>query len=66
MRSVPGESIARAHTLYENRRGPQSTKDMRGHINAAHADASALKATAVLSDYLNRWNGVERRHLAEG
>ena len=65
MRTARGEPIARAHALYEQRRSPQSTKDMRGHINAAHADTSALKATAVLSDYLNRWNGVERRHLPE-
>jgi tetratricopeptide (TPR) repeat protein len=37
---------------------------MRGHLDAAHADASALRATAVLSDYLNRWNGVQRPHVA--
>ena len=65
MRTARGESLALAHTLYENRRNPQSTQEMRGHIDAAHADASALRATAVLSDYLNRWNGVEKRHLAD-
>lgn len=64
MRTDRGEPIARATTLYHNRRSPQSTQDMRGHLDAAHADTSALRATAVLSDYLNRWNGVQRPHLA--
>jgi tetratricopeptide (TPR) repeat protein len=64
MRTARGEPIARAQALYHNRRSPQSTQDMRGHLDAVHADASALRATAVLSDYLNRWNGVQRPHLA--
>jgi tetratricopeptide (TPR) repeat protein len=65
MRTVRGQSIAHAQALYENRRNPKSTQDMRGHLDAAHADTSALRATAVLSDYLNQWNGVGRRHLPE-
>jgi len=51
-----GNSIARARAIYEKRLSPQSTQQMRGHLEGGAAEASALIATSVLCDYLNRWN----------
>jgi tetratricopeptide (TPR) repeat protein len=51
-----GNSIARARAIYDKRLSPQSTRQMRGHLESSAAESSALIATSVLCDYLNRWN----------
>jgi adenylate cyclase len=58
-----GESIAQARTLYDKRLSPQSTQQMRGLLEASAAEASALAATTVLCDYLNRWNNAGRAEV---
>lgn len=49
-------SIARARAIYDGRLDPRGTQRMRGHLEDHAADSSALLATSVLCDYLNRWN----------
>jgi adenylate cyclase len=51
-----GNSIARARAIYDKRLTPQGTQQMRGHLEGSAAESSALLATSVLCDYLNRWN----------
>jgi adenylate cyclase len=51
-----GNSIARARAIYEGRLDATRTRAMRDHLDTAAADSSALSATSVLCDYLNRWN----------
>jgi tetratricopeptide (TPR) repeat protein len=60
-----GNSIARAHAIYETRLNPQRTREMREHLDTAAADSSALAATSVLCDYLNRWNDAGPREVAK-
>jgi adenylate cyclase len=51
-----GDSIARAQAMYDQRLDPTRTRAIRDLLDTAAADSSALSATSVLCDYLNRWN----------
>ncbi len=51
-----GESVARASAIYDKRLTPQSTRQMRGLLEASHHETAVFHATSVLCDYLNRWN----------
>lgn len=70
MASGSNDGLARARTLYNQKLTPESTKQMRGllepHAAAPQgtAEAPALLATTVLCDYLNRWNGADKTHVA--
>jgi adenylate cyclase len=57
-------SIARARAIYDKRLSPQRTQQMRGHLEASAAESSALLATSVLCDYLNRWNDAGPAEVA--
>jgi adenylate cyclase len=57
------ESLARARTLYDGRLSPERTRQMRGLLQTASSEASALAATSTLCDYLNRWNNATRTHV---
>jgi len=59
-----GDSIARARAIYDRRLSPQRTQEMRGLLQASAAETSALIATAVLCDYLNRWNDAGPAEVA--
>ena len=59
------DSIARARAIYDGRLNPQSTQQMRGHLEQHAAESSALIATSVLCDYLNRWNGAGAPEVAK-
>lgn len=58
-------SIARARAIYDGRLHARGTKRMRGHLEAHAADSSALLATSVLCDYLNRWNDAGETEIAK-
>lgn len=61
-----GDAIARAAALYEKRLNPQSTMEMRGHLEGAvEPESAALLATSVLCDYLNRWNSAGADEIAK-
>lgn len=60
-----GSSIARARALYDKRLSPQRTQQMRGHLETSAAESSALIATSVLCDYLNRWNDAGAAEVAK-
>jgi adenylate cyclase len=59
-----GGSIARARAIYDKRLSPEATQQMRGHLEHSAAESSALIATSVLCDYLNRWNDANEEHVA--
>lgn len=58
-------SIARARAIYDGRLDPRGTQQMRGHLEDHAADSSALLATSVLCDYLNRWNDAGGAEIAK-
>ena len=58
-------SIARARAIYDGRRDARGTQRMRGHLESHAADSSALLATSVLCDYLNRWNDAGETEIAK-
>jgi tetratricopeptide (TPR) repeat protein len=58
-------SIARARAIYDGRLDARGTKRMRAHLEAHAADSSALLATSVLCDYLNRWNDAGESEIAK-
>ncbi|HWD56752.1 MAG TPA: tetratricopeptide repeat protein [Stellaceae bacterium] len=60
-----GNAIARARAIYDGRLNPQSTQQMRGHLEASAAESSALIATSALCDYLNRWNDAGSDEVAK-
>ena len=60
-----GNSIAQARAIYEQRLNPERTRQMREHLDHAVADSSALAATSVLCDYLNRWNDADADEVAK-
>jgi len=49
----------RARALYEQRVTPQRARQMRRLL----AESSALMATTVLCEYLNRWNNLDRAEM---
>jgi len=59
-----GNSIARARAIYDKRLTPEATQQMRGHLEGSAAESSALLATSVLCDYLNRWNNAGADEIA--
>jgi adenylate cyclase len=59
-----GNSVARARAIYDTRLSPQKTQQMRGLLEASAAETSALLATSVLCDYLNRWNDAGPAEVA--
>jgi len=59
------DSVARARAIYDKRLNPQATQQMRGHLEQHAAESSALIATSVLCDYLNRWNGAGTAEVAK-
>jgi len=59
------QGIARAQAIYETRLNPDRTREMREHLDAAAAESSALNATSVLCDYLNRWNDAGADEVAK-
>jgi adenylate cyclase len=60
-----GNSIARAQAIYNGRLDETRTRAMRDHLNTVAADSSALAATSVLCDYLNRWNDAGSDEVAK-
>ena len=60
-----GESFRRARGLYEERRSPQTTREMRQLLTEASHEASLLRAITLACDYLNCWNGATVAELDE-
>src|SRR5579872_4814471 len=57
--------VARARAIYDKRLSPEGTRQMRGHLETHAAESSALIATSVLCDYLNRWNDAGAAEVAK-
>lgn len=63
-----GNSFARADSLYEKPVTPHRTREMRGLLNQSAAETAAMHATAVMCEYLNRWNDAgpaQQQHAEE-
>jgi tetratricopeptide (TPR) repeat protein len=61
-----GDPIARARAIYDRRLTAQGTQQMRGELGGlSDAESSALLATSVLCDYLNRWNDAGADEVAK-
>jgi adenylate cyclase len=51
-----GESFHRARELYDERRSPQTTREMRELLTAARHETSLIHAITLVCDYINHWN----------
>lgn len=60
-----GESFRRARRLYDERRSPQTTREMRQLLTASSDEAALLRAITVVCDYLNCWNNVTLAEVDE-
>jgi tetratricopeptide (TPR) repeat protein len=51
-----GESFRRARELYDERRSPQTTREMRQLLTATRHETSLIHAITLVCDYINHWN----------
>lgn len=51
-----GESFRRARELYDERRSPQTTREMRRLLTATRHETSLIHAVTLVCDYINHWN----------
>ncbi len=60
-----GESFRQARRLYDERRSPQTTREMRQLLTESSHEASVIRAITVACDYLNSWNEVTLADVSE-
>jgi tetratricopeptide (TPR) repeat protein len=60
-----GESFRRARQLYDERRSPQTTREMRQLLTATRHETSLIHAITLVCDYINHWNDATLKEVNE-
>jgi tetratricopeptide (TPR) repeat protein len=60
-----GESFRRARQLYDERRSPQTTREMRQLLTATRHETSLIHAITLVCDHLNHWNDATHNEVDE-
>jgi adenylate cyclase len=60
-----GESFHRARQLYDERRSPQTTQEMRRLLAESYHEASVIHAITLVCDYINDWNSATLKEVNE-
>src|SRR5580704_1097357 len=60
-----GESFRRARQLYDERRSPQTTREMRQLLTATRHETALIHAITLVCDYINRWNDATLNEVNE-
>lgn len=60
-----GESFRRARELYDERRSPQTTREMRQLLTATRHETSLIHGITLVCDYINHWNDATLNEVRE-
>ncbi|MBV9827317.1 MAG: tetratricopeptide repeat protein [Alphaproteobacteria bacterium] len=60
-----GESFRRARELYDARRSPQTTREMRQLLTETRHETALIHSITLVCDYINHWNDATLREVNE-